>query len=332
MEAGAATVLALGTWTVAGLQSFGLIASLGVFAIYGGAWNGAGRAFGVPLYGAGLVIASAIGVACSMSTVMSVIGITLITALAVATTLSFRLGPPGPLMFVLVCGVSGYIAGQVRGAVGPLTPASIPVLVASGVLFAWLVAAVPVLWSSIAATTGAPRNAWSSFRRVDLTVEEKLIGVRVIVAAALAAVLGAQLGIQRIFWVVVPAVAILHRSDSSRITSSRALHRILGTAMGLGVFVLMHRAVPAGWVVIATIAMFQGIAEVVIARNYALALTFLTPMALTIAMAGSSMDARVLVGERMVDTLLGAGTALAVLSLSKLIAWRRARSGHVRAP
>lgn len=324
MEACAATSLALGAWTVAGLQSFGLIASLGVFAIHGVAWSRAGRGVGVALYGAGLVIASAIGVACSTSTAMSMVGLTLITASATAATLLFRLGPPGPLMFVLVCGVSGYVAGHVRGAVGPLTPALIPVLVASGVLITWLVAAVSLLWSSGLDALGALRNERTSLRCLELSVEEELIGVRVIVGAAVASVLGAQLGIQRVFWVVVPAVAILQRSHSSLITTSRALHKILGTAMGLGIFVLTHRVLPAGWAMIVTIAMFQGLVELVIARNYALALVFVTPMALTISTVGNPVDAHVLVGERMVDTLLGTGTALAVLSVSNLIEWRRA--------
>jgi len=58
------------------------------------------------------------------------------------------------------------------------------------------------------------------------------------------------------------------------------------------------------------VALLQFAIEVVVARNYGLALIFITPLALMIS---GTDDPIVLAGERIVDTLLGAFIALVVL-------------------
>jgi uncharacterized membrane protein YccC len=57
--------------------------------------------------------------------------------------------------------------------------------------------------------------------------------------------------------------------------------------------------------------------------TYALALAFITPTALTIAAAAGSSAPGILIGERMVNTLLGAVVALAVLWTSESITHRK---------
>lgn len=308
----------IGAWTAVGLQSFGLVASLGVFTIlYGGEWNRVERARALPFFGAGLLLASAVGVVCSTSITLGVIGLLLVTVIATLGTLALGVGAPGPLMFVLVSGVSGYIAGRVRGSPGPLTPVVIPALVLSGVLLSYLVATVPLLWPPARKLAQAPRTVPELFRYVGFSSESKAIAARVIAAASLAALIGAQLGIQRVYWVVVPVLAILQKSHSSHITTSRAVHRVLGTAVGLGVFLLVHRFLPGGLWVAALVALCQFCVEVVVARNYALALVFVTPLALTISLAGHPAQATPVMGARLIDTALGAAIALVVLWLGR---------------
>jgi Fusaric acid resistance protein-like len=319
-EAGIAMALVIGSWTLGGLQSYGLVASLGAFTIlYGSEWSRRERAEALPLFGVGLLMAAAIGVACSINITLSVIGLLFVTVVSTATTLSLGIGPPGPLMFVLVSGVSGYIAGHVRAGGGPLTPSMIPALVASGAVVSYLVAVAPLLWSWTDQANGGPRGTRELFRFVGFSAEAKVIGARVVAGATVAALLGAQLGIQRVYWVVVPAVAILQKSHSSHITSSRALHRVFGTAVGLGVFWLVHRLSPHGLWVVALIASCQWVVEVVVARNYALALVFVTPLALTISLAGNPTNPGLVMGARLIDTALGASVALAALWLASLL-------------
>jgi uncharacterized membrane protein YccC len=70
---------------------------------------------------------------------------------------------------------------------------------------------------------------------------------------------------------------------------------------------------PSGLWLVAIVALLQFAIEVVITRNYALALIFITPLARVNSGAAGPDNPLVLAGERMVDTLLGAGTAMAVL-------------------
>jgi len=71
--------------------------------------------------------------------------------------------------------------------------------------------------------------------------------------------------------------------------------------------------------------MLQFAIEVVVARQYALALAFITPVALTISAAGGTHAPLILASERILDTVLGATIAMAVLAASEWITARRGR-------
>jgi uncharacterized membrane protein YccC len=118
------------------------------------------------------------------------------------------------------------------------------------------------------------------------------------------------------------AGAVLQASHVSRSSTIRAMHRILGTLLGVAIFSLINLAEPRGLWLVAVLALLQFAIEVVVARHYALALTFITPTALTISAAGGTDGSLALGTERLVDTLLGAAVAMAVLWTSE---WIRAK-------
>jgi uncharacterized membrane protein YccC len=118
------------------------------------------------------------------------------------------------------------------------------------------------------------------------------------------------------------AGAVLQTSHVSRFSAIRAMHRVLGTVLGVAIFGLIKLADPRGFWLIVILALLQFSIEVVVARHYALALTFITPTALIISSAGSSGDLIALGVERLVDTLFGAAIAMAVLWISE---WVRRR-------
>ena len=72
--------------------------------------------------------------------------------------------------------------------------------------------------------------------------------------------------------------------------------------------------------VVLLIATLQFTTEVVVVRHYGLALIFITPLALTIAASGNTDDPVRIVGERIVDTLLGAVIGVLVFWCDE---WRR---------
>ena len=103
----------------------------------------------------------------------------------------------------------------------------------------------------------------------------------------------------------------------------RALQRVFGTLLGVVLFALIRMADATGAWLVATLVLLQFAIEVVVARHYALAPTFITPTALTIAAAARTSAPGPLVRERIVDTLFGAAVAILVLWISEWSSRRR---------
>jgi uncharacterized membrane protein YccC len=160
--------------------------------------------------------------------------------------------------------------------------------------------------------------------------ESKIIALRVIAAVAAGGLLSLPLGMHHSYWMIMVAGAVLQATHVSRFNAIRAIHRVLGTVLGIAVFGLIKLADPRGICLVVILALLQFSIEVVVARHYALALTFITPTALIISSAGGTADTAVLVTERLVDTLLGSAIALVVLWISEWV--RRRASTRIQDP
>jgi uncharacterized membrane protein YccC len=124
--------------------------------------------------------------------------------------------------------------------------------------------------------------------------------------------------------VLLTVVAILQNGHTIRLTAIRGIHRVLGTFVGLGLFALVALWNPTGIVLAVLLAVLQFSVEIVVIRNYGLALVLITPFALTIAAQGHSEKFADVVRDRLVDTLLGA--AIALVALLVALAIRRLRA------
>lgn len=130
-----------------------------------------------------------------------------------------------------------------------------------------------------------------------------------------------------LYWVIAFSALVLHQGGPRAARTYRALHRLTGTVAGLALFLLVALLQPTGWWLIALIVALQFTIELLVTRNYGLAVALITPLALLIASGGNVPDQPLpLVGERLLDTVIGVLVALAVL-------WglgRRARHRAVR--
>jgi hypothetical protein len=313
-EIGVAMALSIGAWTIAGQQSLGLIASMGVFTgLYFSDRPRGDRARALPVIGIALSVVAALGVACSANLTLTTIGLILLTVIATLTTLGFNIGAPGPLIPVLIFGVSGYIAARARATGGPLAPDLIPLLLACGIAITCGVAAAPLAVRRFRQPMLVARETSVLVRPWSLEGEAKVIAARVIVTVTLASALGVILGIERMYWVVAAAVAVIQKSHSPHITTLRAWHRVLGTLAGLGLFAGLHQIELRGLWLAGVISLLQFAVELVVTRNYGLALMFITPIALTISSAGHAHSSLLLMETRLLDTVLGCAIALLVL-------------------
>ena len=89
--------------TMIGQPSLGYIAASGAFTVlFAGTAPVVERARILPFVAAGLIASAALGVAASASAWLVSIGVVVVAVVSAALAFGFRLGPPGPLFFVLV--------------------------------------------------------------------------------------------------------------------------------------------------------------------------------------------------------------------------------------
>ena len=127
-----------------------------------------------------------------------------------------------------------------------------------------------------------------------------LAGLGVVVAGSVAN----ALAIGRPYWAMVSAVVPLAaRALPAQVM--RGTHRLVGTALGLVVAWLLLELDLRGVVLILAIGVLQAVAELVVGRNYALALLFITPLALLMGNVVRPAPHGPLLIDRAVETLIG---------------------------
>ena len=213
-----------------------------------------------------------------------------------AAYLSARQGwhPPGSLFQVFAFAAVASVPSESDDIV--------PALVASAgaMLFALLVGNVGALWRRVRRTAaiehsrpigGAVEGVW----RYALQS-----GVGVLLAGSVAT----ASGIGRPYWAMVGAVVPL-AARALPVQLIRGLHRVVGTALGLGVAWVVLAAHPSGLAAVILIALFQAGAELLVGRNYALALVCVTPLALIMVHLVAPVPTGELLADRALETVIG---------------------------
>jgi hypothetical protein len=316
VEAAISIGLPLTLFTLTGQPQLGLLALPGAFSVmYLAGRDRLRRMVLFPLIALGFVASSAAGVGASQNLVASLIALFLVAAASAALCFGFDVGPPGALLFVLVAGASNRLAAPLASQ-GSAIPGGLVVgMVAVGCLLAYIVVLSPLLVPAVHRRAAGSR----SDRRpatFHLDPISRAIVFRLIIASAIAIVVSAPLGVHRVYWVLMTVVAILQIGHHFRLTARRGVHRVGGTLVGVGLFALIAAWSPTGLWLAGLLAALNFVAELVILRNYGLGLVLITPLALTIAAQGHSVPLPSIVGDRVVDTLLGGAVALVVLMLS----------------
>jgi hypothetical protein len=148
--------------------------------------------------------------------------------------------------------------------------------------------------------------------------------LRVLVASTAAGALTIAFGLGRPDWAVISAVLVLQAGPDRRRGTVRGIHRLVGTAAGVVLFTVAWSLSPSGIVLIMVLMALQFLIELYIARNYAVAVTFITPLALLIGGASHPGANAVTLGvDRLVETALGVAYALAAMWLVSPHAYQR---------
>jgi len=142
-----------------------------------------------------------------------------------------------------------------------------------------------------------------------------IVGVHALVClvgAAAAGSIAVVLGISHPYWAMVAAIVPVVGLTTSGQTL-KAFQRVAGTLVGLLVaFALFAWNLPAP-VVLVVIVLLMALTELFIARNYALALLFLTPITIGLPFLAGTPDLGELLAARGLETMIGACVGLVLI-------------------
>lgn len=305
-RAGLATLLVLGGLVVAGRLDLGLYASFGIFAsLYGGRLPTPGRWRIQVRHGLLLTAVIALGAAVATSDARAWLAIPVVAAVAaVASWLSDRQGwsPPGALFPVFAAGASATIPVDWAGV-------GIAALVAAGA------ATLSILLGALEqALLPVPHEPRTRPRPDGIGRHAILTAASVLVAGLIAT--GAQIG--HPYWAMLAAV-VPFAGRGAAVQLARGAHRLLGTCLGiaLAALLLLLELPPIG--VVLAVVVLQAAVELVVVRNYGLALVAITPLALVLVHASRPEPIGELLLERVLETAIGVGVALAAVALDRAI-------------
>ncbi|WP_186307660.1 FUSC family protein [Microbacterium sp. 1.5R] len=301
IQAALGIAVPIAVMTALGQPSLGYIAASGAFTVlFAGSAPTVDRARVLPFVAAGLIASAALGVALSASAWLVSVGVVVVAVGSAALSFGFRLGPPGPLFFVLVFGLSAHVA-----ATSPVAPLVYLLALTAGCAFSYAVAMTPLLLPRARAAAARPLRDLLPGPSLDL--DSRLLLLRVAIVAVLGVLLGLVVDPTRSYWIVGSAVAVIGIAAARRAAMQRGLHRMLGTVVGAGVYALLTLLHPSGLWLALLLGILQFAIELVVVRHYALALVFITPLVLLLTGAATGdIGSLGVAGERIVDTVVGA--------------------------
>lgn len=321
--AAVSTALPIVVGQAVGQGAVGLVASMGALAaLYGDHGTARQELAVVSTAAVGVTAGLAVGVATSGHPVLAVV----VTALwaVVVTVVGRVLGArqPGILMFVLVCAVGTTLPAAKAGSwILGVAVVSLFATLLTGIAVAirTVIKHGPVAAPPPTMTAALPNGPWLGVR--DLPRELRLlphsavplmafrVGIAVLVAGGLS--LAFQLPMPA--WAMTVAAAILTQGTFALSADRRALLTGVGTAVGCllaGALVLIH---PRGVWLALILAVLTYVIELAVVRNFALAMVFITPLAvLLVDAAGPFPNPLTLVWTRLLETLIACVAAVAV--------------------
>lgn len=301
----------LSVWALDRLDWAPFVAFGAMTGIYGRNMSRRGRATMQLQAGASLVVSVVLGTAVSLhhDSAWLIVALGSIVAAVVSVLADLlKWGPPGPLFQLF-----GF-------AVCASTLHSTWRTVAEAALAASLSAAFAVLVCLIGRRQRVPRPApplptvrqtWD-FLRSDATMRHI---VRMGGATLATGMIATAAGFGHAYWGMVAAAAPLASPDSSH-QVLRAVHRFVGTHLGLIIAAGAIVVLPHGLPIVIGVIIFQAGAELFVQRNYSLGLLSITPLALLMGQLVHPEPVATVLWDRGWDTLVGVLISLVFVFLT----------------
>jgi len=207
-----------------------------------------------------------------------------------------RWHPPGPLFLVFAFAACAAL---------PSSGSDVPVAVG--------IAAASAAFSVVVGNVGAwwRRDDGEPARRPTYLASLRWHVLPCSLGVFLAGTIATTSDIGRPYWAMVSAVVPLVAVDF-RHQVVRGLHRVVGTFAGLVVAGALLALDLGGLAVILVVALLQAVAELLVGRNYALALVAITPLALLMVHLAAPVPTSELLTDRGIETVIGVAAGIAV--------------------
>ncbi len=280
----------------AGHLSFSILSCIGALVIlYLPATPMRNRMLVMALSSLGFVLSYAVGLNFSFNIIPKIIALSAFTFFVHGLCLWFNFKTPGSIFFILLASVAAYSPYQADTILIKTGFIALGTLLACTValLYSWY--AISQLPAPVIAEEAPATNA------------DKLFEAAIIAACvAVSLLLAYYLKLERPYWVPVSCVAVMKGVDLNHVWQ-RSFQRVMGTLTGLALAWLLLKIEATPLMVCLTIPVLQFLAEWLVGRNYALALIFITPMAMLLAEVGGiqTMQADELITTRLIDIVLG---------------------------
>ncbi|MFL9838138.1 FUSC family protein [Flavobacterium sp. ST-75] len=313
LEAAIAMGIPLLAFYFSGHLTLGFISSLGgLTALHCPQLKRKERAVVLPVVILAITFSSLLGAYMATDVWLKMLCIVLVTIIGCVFMIGLRLGPPGPLMMVLVAAVTGKIASSSAPEVQHLSSIMYPLLVGLGAFAGYVVIVFPLFFKKFRKPEYNGRKFNEIFSGLKFDEVSRAITLRIVTGVTLAVLMAWVFKEERIYWMVLPVIAVLQAGPSVRLTVIKSVHRMIGSLLGVLLYGIILLINPQGLGLVLTVLILQFGIEVVVMRNYGLALMFITPLALTIASIGHNVDMVATIQARVLDTLIGIVIALLV--------------------
>lgn len=237
----------------------------------------------------------------SSSPILQVPGLIVLTTLATLYCKSLNLGgPPGSLFFVIAASIGA--SSQSAESINLLKTA----LVAAGCLWGF---AVAMIYYSITHSQNASPGHKASIHPCSKDLGYSVF-IGMVVGSSL--LLAQLLGLNNLYWVPISCLAVIQGSNLRDIWNKQ-LHRIVGTFLGIIWISLLFQAKPeSDWQVAIWIVFLSFVIELTVARHYAMAVMFITPMTILLANAAQVNESSLwsVTQSRLLDTGIGCASGL----------------------
>lgn len=234
-----------------------------------------------------------LGIATSFNPYLSA-GVLGSTAMLVTVICRFyRLPPPGSFFFIMVASLACTLPFDLA-----LVPVRVGVVALGGMLSCLL-----AFFYSLYAVRKMPTlsDAPPIDRHIDAIVLESLVTGSFVGGSFLLAQL---MELNNPYWVPISCAAIMQGATFTLVWQ-RKIHRIAGTAIGMGLAWVIFSLPFSPWQLGLVIVVLNFIIEFLVVRNYGLAVIFITPLTVIFADATTQIPPETLVLVRLFDIILG---------------------------